>query len=212
MKPYKKACSLTTAIMTIGSLVGGANAATIFTDRTAWVTALGGAAQTSDDFSADIADGATITFASGVQSMATGEGTSGGGINRVDGGDWDTRIRNASGLSGYSSVTWEFPSNISAFGVDFSSISSSRGIHVSGDFDGSGNQDINLFTHQGSSNGFLGVIGTSSFNSITLSASGTGDNDFFGADDLSFVAVPEPSSAILLGLGATSILIRRRRY
>ena len=161
--------------------------ATTYSDRTAFEIAVEGALGL-ESFDAEIADSSSIVFASGVQS--DGSNGLGDAINRVTGGLWETRIRTPAGVSGYLTITWTLPNPTMAIGIDFSSISSSRGVEISADWDGSGPQTFVLWDQLGTSNGFFGVIGTSSFTEITLVANGTGDNDFFGADNVAF-ALPQ---------------------
>jgi len=161
--------------------------ATTYTDRTTFENAVA-AALGLESFDAEVADGSSIVFASGIQS--DGSNGLGDAINRVTGGLWGTRIRTPAGISGYLTVTWTLPNPTMAVGIDFSSISSSRGVEISADWDGSGPQSFVLWDQLATSNGFFGVIGTSSFTEITLVANGTGDNDFFGADNIAF-ALPE---------------------
>lgn len=160
----------------------------VFTDRAAWEAAVSGSV-TTETFDTDMADAGSLAFGTGVQSDAN-EPLGASLIHNVSGGAFSARIRNASGTNGYRSIDWTLPAATNAFGCDFTSISSSRGVDISADFDGSGVQAFDLFAHfgNGSSGGFFGIVSDGSFASVRLSASGTGDNDFFGADDLSFVA------------------------
>jgi hypothetical protein len=49
------------------------------------------------------------------------------------------------------------------------------------------------------------------FRVVALSGStGSGNRDTFGIDNFSVVAIPEPGSILLFGLGATALLIRRK--
>ncbi len=161
-------------------------AATVFNDRNNWQAATL-AAVVSEPFDNDIADGTMITFDGGI--TATGSNPQGTQNNGVSTGEWKFRIYNAGGSSGFSTITVVFPSPIMAFGIDLNSISSSRGAKIAGDWDGSGTQVTDLWTHHGAtSNGFFGVVGTQAFTSFTLSASGgsvVGD-DFITADNLSY--------------------------
>ncbi len=55
---------------------------------------------------------------------------------------------------------------------------------------------------------FHGLSGTAANPIVRFSMS---QSDFVRYDDLGFIVVPEPSSALLLGLASLGVLIRRRR-
>lgn len=194
------------------SLTQSAFAGVIYTDRTAWEAAI--TSSTTDAFGSNVSRAASITFASGVQSVTT-DATLSGNDNRVQGGEYRNVLdNNAAGLF----TTWTFPSAINAFGFDISGVSSG-GLAFSGDFDGIGTQQVNVFEEIGGTNGFIGVIGASTFNSIQFfnrSASSEAysiDNLAFGTGTSDTVAVPEPSTWALLtlaGFGFGGYQLRRR--
>lgn len=159
-------------------------AETPYTSRASFEAAIGalGSLVEVETFDADRANAATISFALGTQSA----GTNGLGspINEVTAGAWSAKVRTAAGVDGYRTITWTFPRPTRAFGVDWSSISSTRGITVTGDWDGTGAEPYLLWDQIGTSNAFFGVVGTVPFTQVTITAEGTGDNDFFGGDNL----------------------------
>lgn len=191
------------------------SAVTVFTDRMAWEDALSTTIIT-ETFDVDIAEGPnTITFAGGVESTGVSliDGT---GDNTVSGGEWSGNVRNSTTTNtGYTSITWTFPQEISAFGADFNSIAGSRALEIVANWDGMGETGINLRDTIGSG-GFLGVIGDATFteirfdiNEATASIAG---NDVFRADNASYTnAVPEPSATLLFGCAALSLGLRRKR-
>lgn len=160
------------------------SAETPYTDRASFEAAIGalGSLVEIETFDADRANAATITFALGTQSA--GSNGLGSPINEVTAGAWSAKVRTAAGVDGYRTITWTFPRATRAFGVDWSSISSTRGITVTGDWDGTGAEPYLLWDQIGTSNAFFGVVGTAPFTQVTITAEGTGDNDFFGGDNL----------------------------
>jgi len=192
-----------------------AEAFTIYTDRTAWLTALGGASVTTDTFSTVKPNAQTITFDSGVTS--TGNGT-GDGSNSVDGSRFFGTVDGQGDNPGaFDTITWSFPQAITAFGADWFNTASGDLLTLSGDFDGTGTQTVSFNTQLGSpGDGFLGIIGNASFSSITFGtegAAGQGGLETFTADNLSFgtAATPIPTPALLPGLVGMGIAAWRKR-
>lgn len=186
------------AVLVLG--VNQASAMVIYTDRAEWETAVAGTL-TTDVFANGIANADTITFDSGVTS--TRNSTNANFVNGT-GGIYVGQVQPSATLS------WVFPWQVSAFGFDVVSIAG--GTNIIGNFDGSGEQTINIGTALPGTyyNGFLGILGTGDFNSILFTGSMT---DTFTVDNLSFnrsAQVPEPGSFILLGIGLIYIAYRRR--
>lgn len=118
-------------------------------------------------------------------------------------------------VAGYQTITISFPSPVNAFGADFFSIAGSRGVSVRGDF-GNGTETFDLRSlfdgDSGVDQGFFGLTSPVPFSSVTLIATGSvSSNDSFTVDNLSIVAVPEPSSFAALLLGGLLMTSRRRR-
>lgn len=200
--------------------VSSAGAVTVFTDRTVWETALGGATTTDDPFDNDIGfdtiPNASITFDSGVVSA-----NSGGSpccednsvhdslyVNAVDGGGNDASLN----------IVWTFPEDIFAFGADWFSTTTGGLLTVTGDFDGTGDQtvDFSAFLGFGGRVGFLGFIGLASFDLVTFETVSLEATEAFRADNLSFASatvIPLPAGLPLLltGLLALGLVGARRR-
>jgi hypothetical protein len=89
-----------------------------------------------------------------------------------------------------NTVSWLFPTAVTAFGADFFGAGAGR-LSLNGDFDGTGMQSLIVNTTIGGSDGFPGVIGTSPFTSIILGNPLT-QVDSFSIDNASFAPVPSP--------------------
>ncbi|MDA8968488.1 PEP-CTERM sorting domain-containing protein [bacterium] len=198
MKPHRKACSLTAAIITLGSLVGGANAALIFS-----VEESGAGVKT-------VLTGISFTTV-GLTSVGS---DSGSGTSTFIAADqpWV-------GFTGSTDVpeTYDQAWTIPPFTF----------------FDGSGSSATNA-TMLSLANPFIAIWGAgelrgSSSNPLPSDFVATAFYDGRTIDDLGidttpqtivlangqelrlFQAVPEPSSALLFGLGALGMLARRKR-
>lgn len=176
-----------------------------FTSRAAWEAALPGTAvQQNEDFDYIIADADSITFDSGV--VSAGVNPSGDARNRVTGSRYAATV-NIDGTNGYDTITWTFPGPVIAFGADWFTTNTLDGATVSlagstfffGDFLGS------------PGDGFLGFVNDTPFASVTFSTNGGTGNEFFQADDLTFVVVGEPAGIALFVLGAALAPVARRR-
>ncbi len=168
------------------ALAGLAHGETLFNDRASWEAA-NNQLIVKDGFDADIGQGDVIVFASGAS--ATGSNPQGTVNNAVVSGLWELRVYNPGGSNGYSQMVIDLPEPVISFGLDILSVSSSRGVKIRGDWNGTGEITTDLWSHFGAtSNGFFGVIGDAEFDQVTIFAadgSVTGD-DFMRADELSF--------------------------
>ncbi len=173
--------------------------ATYYSNSNLWRASYGFADITTESFTGDIASAPLIVFSTGIGSQGNaGMGTVVNRVNEVMDGEWTGRVRNLSmGTNGFQSITWTFPAGtlVDGFGVNASSISSSAGVRISGNFDGNGVVSIDLWDHfSNSGSGFFGVKGNSTFGSITFTAEGSNDNDLFNLDQASFHQLFLPSS------------------
>ncbi len=97
-----------------------------------------------------------------------------------------------------NNLTWTFPHEIFAFGLDLNgAISSSTGTRFDGNFNGDQTERLMLSDYlEIPGTGFFGIIGASSFDQVILRRAGGGGNNF-KIDNLSFasaVAVSAPAS------------------
>ncbi len=103
-----------------------------------------------------------------------------------------------------------FRSSVSAFGGDFGSTHSSDGLWLKINGEPFAFEDDQLLP-SGDGSGFLGVISTESFSTVTffdpVQDGRVGES--FKLDNVSFVPVPEPVSFCFLGLGI--LCLRKRR-
>lgn len=177
------------AIIAIGVGNRDAFAYVIYTDQVSWENAVTGAL-TTDTFGYNSPAANTITFDTGVESTKSGSNS-----QFVNGSVFVGQV------TGSTTLDWQFPWDITAFGFDVVSVNNYTSLIA--DFDGYGDISINLGILSGSTyyNGFFGVVGESAFSSATFVNSGF--TDTFIIDNLSFneVSVPEPGSLILFILG-----------
>jgi hypothetical protein len=203
--------SLTLAI----SATAPAQALTIYTDanggRAAWEAAITnlGFNFTTDTFSTNRAEAATITFDSGVVSTGVG----GTGSNFISGGRYTGFVETASTAfpTAYDQITWTFPTAVVGFAADWFNTASAARLTVRGNFDGTGNQTVNFFTQLGSpGDGFLGIVGNAPFSTVVFDTAG-GGSESYQADNLSFSTTPIPTPALLPGLVGMGLAAWRKR-
>lgn len=210
------AIAFSAAVALLGGVASPVQALTIFTDRTAWTTAIGSAYPIkTEDFSTPIPDAQTITFTnypivstgSGGTTKFNGVGNDGrysGGIRRGDpkgqGGDF------------FESITWTFPELVKGFFFDYISMEK---VVIEGDFNGNGTIDpgesIRIKSDGRGPTGSFGLIGHGMFQNITFKIDPAENNaaENFKIDNLA-VAVPTP--AMLPGLmGLAAVAMRRRK-
>ena len=193
----------------------------VFTDRTAWDAAVAGSSITNDPFNNPIMNAQTIPFDSGVSSQASNFIVLPFPINAVTGGQYRGLV-DGDMSTGAESITWTFPSQIFAFGLDFARDPDNLGfngrVQLTGNFDGTGPTTFNLENTIGAQSGFFGVVGMSTFNEIQWSAV-SAQNVAFAVDDLSFASeastpgapIPEPSTILLLSSGIAGLAWWRHR-
>ena len=184
--------------------VASVSAWQIFTDRSGWEAAVLGLDTTTETFDNAISGGLNISFDSGIVSTAIGLGGLGGlSNNSVSAGVYHGGV-DQDETNGFAQIQWLFPTPIMAFGADWISAAQGAGVvEITGNFDGNPGT-VNLGAQLGGpGTGFLGVVGTSSFASITLTSSHAHNNELFKADDVAFAApvsaLPEPGTWLLFG-------------
>lgn len=202
-------------IMLFFGSVASVSALQLFTDRTGWEAAVAGLDISTETFDNPIAGALAITFETGIVSTATGLGGSDGlSNNSVAGGLYHGGVDHDQ-TNGFIQIVWTFPSPVMAFGADWISAAQGTGVvAITGNFDGSPDI-VNLGTELGSpGTGFLGVVGTSSFASITLMSSHAHNSEIFDVDNLasarSVSAVPEPGTWLLFGTSFVLGFVYRR--
>jgi len=188
--------------VTLTVSIRDANAYLITYDEAAWNTAVTGNI-TTDNFINHIVPDDTIVFDSGVVSTRSNSSYT----NYVSGfNQWYL------GTVGHgSTLTWTFPWEVTAFSFDVSSLNA--GTTISGDFDGNGLEFFDPAAQNSTNiyNGFVGVIGTSSFDTFVFTGSSL--TDTFMVDNLAFnkTSIPEPSTVILMTLGLAGLGFMSRK-
>ncbi len=188
----------------------------VFTDRASWEGALGGAIAITEDFNAlspqIIADGDTIDTGL-VQITRDGSPNGGDGLLEIEPGgnfgnlDGTTFLSGETGGEPHERVKVAFNGqDVFAFGADWFSPFSGDGIgiEVLG-------QLILLDSISGFDSGFVGVVSTDSFDSISIVGNPATESfqELWSADNFSY-AVPAPGAAALFGLTGLSAARRRR--
>lgn len=176
------------------ALAAPGSAYTVYTNRAAWEAALSGRSIVTDTFSNQINSAQSITLDSGIVSTNSGPISlpnmfNNNSVGVVNAGVYDNAVQAGSGTAS-NTISWLFPNAVTAFGADFIGAGTNR-LSLSGDFDGTGLQSLIVNTTISGSDGFLGVIGTTSFTSIILGNSST-QVDGFSIDNASFAPVPGP--------------------
>lgn len=169
---------------------------TTYTDRTAFMNALGGASSTTETFDTPMTFAVGDNLYHGVDFRITGS-TAGG--NSISGG-----ILNGDEFTN-TSIDYIFSTPIFALGADFNGARTSSGF----------NWIINGITtpifSSSPGTGFFGIISSDPFTLVDVNA-GASPNEIYSLDNFTS-AVPEPSSLALaaLGLTAVSMFVRTRR-
>ena len=196
-------------------LVGMANAFTVFTDRTSWENAV--ESFYTETFSNDVAQAGQIILDSGIMSEL--QDTPLGKSNHVSGGLFTGFVNQ----TGQHDILWSWDYSsigpISSFGGDFLRLNPPTGLTVSGDFNGTGSQTISVAATVNNGNGFFGIIGTNTFDTLlwsSMDGSGSISGELFQIDNFSYdgeTPVPEPSTVILLSLGLVICAgVRKKRF
>jgi hypothetical protein len=200
------------AVMLLGN-IAAADAFTVFTNRTAWEAAIAGQPIITDTFDNPIASAQTVFFDSGIKSTNSADYTlpdafDDNSASIVNPGLYLNATQAAGAplpRNASETITWTFPFATNAFGADFLRASDGR-LTLTGNFDGTGDQTLIVFTTIGGSDGFLGVLGNSQFNTISFGNANTTTYQFDSFDiDTASYAAPEPftilgsSTAVILG-------------
>jgi hypothetical protein len=183
-----------TSGVALASLSAPAQAYSIYTGLAAWQSALSSYSISTDSFSNTIPSAQIITLDSGIISTNSGPITlpnafNNNSVNVVTPGAFDNAVQAGSGTAS-NTITWSFPTPMIAFGADFLSASAGR-LSLSGDFDGLGLQTWVVNDTIGGPAGFLGVIGSVPFSSVTF-GNATTTVDGFAIDQAYLAPVPGP--------------------
>ena len=184
-------------------------------DRSGWEAAVTGAI-TNDGFDTLLSQASVLNFDSGVTSTASGQTGSPAHVVDFDNGTSSNTFRTTvntatSGVDGYTTITWVFPSAVTAFGADFLSIGGSREVGPTGTFDSGDEHFILRDLFGGTDRGFFGLVSDTPFTQIVIEATGSiSSNDSIRIDNLAF-GIPEPSSLVLLAGSLGYLFAARRR-
>ena len=189
------------------------SAVTAYTDRTAWRNAAGGTQIFLVDFNSYTTDVAptgavdvgpfTLTPSGGWGTIPLIDSTQGGFANSsVDGTAGVTMYA----LNGIRDLLVTFDNSVGSFGFDladsFGGGRTARITTASGDF-------YNFVAHTGTV-GFIGLVSTSAFTSVTFSSPDNVRPQIDNFEAYSFSGIPEPSAGALLMLGAGGVIALRR--
>ncbi len=188
----------------------------VFTDRTEWETAIGGSTIFVEDFNSsplvEFDDGQTLTtplLSVMRESSPNGSGAlailAGSEFGNLDGTNF---LGGRSGEAPHERVVIQMPS-VFAFGADFFSPFSGDGIAL----EINGELLLLDFITGVSEQGFIGVISDVSFQQVNIVGNPEEESfqELWAADNFSYAAIPEPSSAAVLLLGF-AWAVQRRRY
>lgn len=186
---------------------------TIYTDRTTWTAAVGGAPMI-EDFEAlatgALAAGVThdlglITFRVDLIT-ATSSGASIAGSPAING----VRDLAMNADDGMRAITVQFDVGaVTAFGFDIQGAATGGNAVLI-----IGNDRFNMVSSVPSGTGFFGVVANSgSFNTIMFGDESPGSlpTEIFNSDDYSFVPVPEPGTFMAIAAGLGLLALRRRK-
>ncbi len=193
------------------TLAPHADAVVVYTHRNAWEAAVGGGVVITDTFSNPIPFSKSITFDSGIVSTGKGVDSVLPDSNVVDAGSYSGRVDTFNRLANtFDSLTWTFPMPIFALGADWFGALTGGDLTLTGNFDGIVNETLNFDGRAGfSGTGFLGIVGSALFDTVTLGTQTRIRDEAFRVDNLSF-AVPAPASWGLLAIGFAGLAFARR--
>lgn len=178
------------ALITLAAPLAAHATITIYTDRTAFMNALGGAPSTTETFVLPMSFVVGNNFYDGINFQITG--TTAGG-NNISGG-----ILNGDEFTN-TSINYVFPAPIFALGADFTGARTASGF----------NWIINGITtpvfSSSPGTGFFGAISTDPFTTVDVNG-GASPNEIYSLDNMTYALVPEPSSFALLTLGFTAVI------
>ena len=185
------------------------SAITIYTDRTAWRNAAGGSQLFYVDFNSYTTDVAatgpldvgpfTLT-PNGSWYMPLIDSPQGGFGNTSVGGTTGVTMQAVSGVN----LLVSFDNPVGSFGFDLAdSFGDGRMARIT-----TSNGDFYDFVAHTGTVGFIGLVSTSAFSSVTFSST---SNVRPQIDNFEANAVPEPSAGALLVLGAGVLAVIRRR-
>lgn len=172
---------------------------TTYTDRTAFMNALGGASSTTETFDTAMTFVVGDNLYHGIDFRITG--TTVGG-NSISGG-----ILNGDEFTN-TSVDYLFSTPIFALGADFNGARTASGLSWTI------NGIVTPIFSASPGTGFFGVISTDPFSLVDVT-SGPPPNEIYSLDNFTYAPVPEPSSLAFLAFGVVLVsrlvFVRRTR-
>lgn len=207
--------SILGAFAIVAGFLSAARGGVSYTTRATWQAALSSAPVTETFATAPLITlPINATVAAGAVSVRL-NGTANSDSHFGDGGVIDGSreftgfIQDLSPSNVVQSITFTFPSAVTAWGADFAS--SATGDLLVATASGSSYQFNSLCSnHSGVC--FLGTVESVPFNSVTFTTqSFTSFGEFYEMDNLSYGPVPEPASATLGSLALVGLLNFRRR-
>ncbi len=199
-------------MLSVFLLAPAASAVTIYTDRTQWESAVAGFV--TETFDTTIGDATSITLDNGIVSTAY-PGLNRNGLNNVDSnskfpGKYVGRV----GITNHPQyIEWILPAETIGFFADVGDVNTG-GLILAGYFDDPLYNSIDIDEALGITSGYggggFGIVGDSTFGSLRWDTGN--ESELFHIDNLSLasMAIPEPSAALVFGLGALLVCSRKR--
>lgn len=202
--------------LALATLPRAADALTIYTDRAAWLTAVGVGPITDENFDDGMANGFSLTFGGSPHTSLVA------GFNSP--GIFNMQLQDVLLADDANSTTFDFDAPIRAFGADWNLFGpGGAGVGIQVAIGGMllGGQVSNVLGNPASTlaaspnGGFFGFINSDLFSEMTLTGGTQGTNqsrETYSLDNAAFSPVPEPNAVLVFGSGlvVTGLAMRRR--